>query len=164
MAKFCSNCGAALKADSVFCEECGMRVDAAPEVIIPPATDNGSVFTGFTPSSGTGGAFEKTKTMLEAAEIAISRNAQGKWCYWDAPGKYRNAAWNLKTFAEKEDKRLNKLDDHEGVLYYVVSPAGSVGHVYEDMYVYDDHRLILEWVFYAPGEGEETLPSAPEQL
>ncbi len=165
MAKFCTNCGAALKADSVFCEECGARVAApAPRETqpVPPAVDNGSVFTGFTPTSGAASAFARTQTMTEAAEIAVSRNPQGRWSYWSSPNKYRNLPWNLRTFAEKEDRRIGRLADHEGMLFYVVSPGGSLGQVYADEM--NDGRPVLEWVYFALGEGESTLPSAAEQL
>lgn len=165
MAKFCSNCGAALRSDSVFCEECGARVaPTAPQETqpVPPATDNGSVFAGFTPASGTVSIYTRTQTMTEAAEIAVSRNPQGKWSYWCSADKYRNLPWNLRTFAEKEDKRLGRFDDRGGMLYYVVSPGGSLGQVYADEM--NDGRPVLEWVYFAPGEGESTLPSAPEML
>ena len=202
MARFCTECGAPLREDSLFCEECGARVSPAPApeppaekqgggyvfvsapeegpakeqdtgyvrvpapepkaYVIPPATDNNSVFTGFTPSYGNVIAFEKTKTMCDAAELAVSRNTQGQWSFWDSPGKYRKTAGDLQRYAEKEDKRLGKFDDRGGILYYVVSPLGSVGQVYTDET--DDNRPVLEWVFFASGEGEATLPSAPEQL
>ena len=201
MARFCTECGAPLREDSLFCEECGARVSPAPApeppaekqgggyvfvsapeeeakeqdtgyvrvpapepkaYVIPPATDNNSVFTGFTPSYGNVIAFEKTKTMCDAAELAVSRNEGGKWSYWDSPGKYRNAARDLRRFAEKEDKRLSRFSDRGGILYYVVSPAGSVGQVLTDET--EIERPVLEWAFFAPGEDENTLPKSPEEI
>ena len=51
---------------------------------------------------------------------------------------------------------------HEGMLFYVVSPGGSLGQVYADEM--NDGRPVLEWVYFALGEGESTLPSEPETL
>ena len=162
MAKFCSNCGAPLAPDSVFCEECGTRLEPPREIVIPPATDNNSVFMGFTPDNGAEIVFVRTRTMTEAAEIAASRNAQGKWSFWDSPGRYKNSAGDVRRYAEKEDRRLGKFSDRGGIQYYVVSPSGSVGQVFTDET--DDDRPVLEWVYFAEGEGEDDLPAAPEQI
>lgn len=170
MAKFCTNCGAPLKPDSLFCEECGTRVGAAPAPQIhhvePPA-EAVNVVPSFTPAPQAQAPqapsrYAKTETMSEASEIAISRNKQGRWSYWSSPTKFRNIPWNLQHFAEKEDKRLSQLDDHEGMLYYVVSASGSLGQVYADEM--NDGKHVLEWVYFAPGESDDTLPSAPEEL
>ncbi|MBO4384896.1 MAG: zinc ribbon domain-containing protein [Clostridia bacterium] len=142
MARFCTNCGAELSADSLFCGKCSARVTA--------------------PQAAPSGAYVKTRTMAEAAEIAISLNAAGKWSYWSSPKKFRNIPWNLRSFAEKEDRRLGRLGDRGGMLYYVVSPFGSLGQVYADEM--NGGKPVLEWLYYVPGEGEAGLPSSPEKL
>ena len=173
MAKFCTNCGAPLSPDNLFCEDCGARIAPAQPRVEPDKRpgasdqrpgarriqDNDSgMYT------GTVSAFARTKNMTEAAGIAISRNPSGKWSYWDAPGSLNNNPRSLLRFSEKEDRRLSKTSDGEGIKFYTVSPAGSVGQVYEDEYQYDDHRLILEWVFFAPGESDRNLPQNPNEL
>ena len=101
------------------------------------------------------GAFARISTMTEAARLADARNPGGEWSYWDAPGRLNKNLRQLMRFAEKEDKRLSPSDG----VYYLVSRCGSVAHVFED-----EDGPVLEWVFYAPGEGAETLPSSPEAL
>ena len=172
---FCESCGAKLPEGSAFCEFCGARVQAAEE----PFPQTGPAFAppppaapvfGFAapvfaappepPEAPVEAAFARTRTMSEAVELAAARNAEGRWAYWDSPDALCEREKHLRRFAQKEDKRLH--GDPEGVLYYAVSPRGSVGHVFRD--AYEGRGEVLEWVYFAPGEGERTLPAAPEQL
>ena len=146
MARFCENCGARVPDDSVFCENCGARL--APPTSLNRLNEVPAV-------SGRSGTTARAETMTEAVPLAVSRNPSGAWSYWDSPDSPDWDARRLLRFAQKENKRLRGTD-----MLYLVSRAGSVGHIYED----EEEGRVLEWVFYAPGEDAESLPASPEEL
>lgn len=138
---YCENCGAKLPDDSAFCDHCGARLEPSVNEPMPQESE----------------AFTWTRTMVDAARVAESQNPSGEWSYWDSPGSLTETPRRLMRFAQKEDKRLS---DMEG-LYYLVSRAGSVGHLYKDE---EEGGFVLEWVFFAPGEDAESLPASPDEL
>ncbi len=150
-----------VSAPEPFVEPEYVQSEPAPATFTPPAYTP-PAYTPPVPPAPVQSLFQRAQTMTEAAGIAISRNPEGYWAYWDSPDTPTDNPRTLLRFAGKEDKRLSKVKDNEGVLYYVVSAAGSVGHVYADEM--NDGRPVLEWVFFAPGEGENNLPSSPEAL
>ena len=170
----------------MYCENCGARVtwqvngatfpeaNAEPPVaavetpapVIPPAAAKPVFKTtkppAFIPPEPEESPFATVETMTEAAEIAIDRNPEDVWCYWDSPDTPSDRGRHLLRFAEKEDKRLSRYDNRDGMICFVVSPGGSVGHIYADEM--NDGAHVLEWVFFAPGEGEFNLPAEPDEL
>ena len=157
---FCTQCGAQLSEGANFCKYCGATVAAAPmqqdapmqpQPVASPAPAFGSHGQGFV----------RFRSLTEAVELAIGRNAEGEWRNWDS-NWLDTSVRKIRRFAEKEDRRLADVDDGEGILYYVTSPMGSVGQTYEDDM--DDDKPVLEWLFYAPHESAESLPTTVWEL
>ena len=156
---FCDYCGMKLPDGSKCCIRCGavLEEDAAPEAS-PPAWAAVPV-TQLAPVPEV--SFARLQTMSEAAELAIERNKAGDWSYWDSPRSFTESQRSLRRFCAKEDKRISGLDDYGGIQYYVVSPEGALGQVYLDE---EDNHAILEWVYFTPEEGQEVLPSFPDDI
>jgi len=154
---YCDFCGARLPENSVFCPECGARL--APLTDTPPIPESKPN----TPASASpsNGQFNRTRTLTEAARLAIEHNALGLWSSWDSSRRFTESAQKLLRLCEKEDRYIASLDDRSGVQYYVVSPDGAIGQVYLDD---NDEHLFLEWMYYTPNRAPEELPSAPGEL
>ena len=141
---YCTNCGAKLEDDSRFCDQCGaavaVPVSAAPAYSAP---ENGE------------GAFARTATMTEAAQIAMTRNPDQEWSHWDLPTYFTYSAKKFLRYCEKEDKRLQGEP-----VSYVVSPDGALARIY----VGDNGENVLEWGFYTRGCPPEALPKTLAEL
>ena len=96
----------------------------------------------------------KTKTMEEAAAIAIERNGQGEWSFKDLPDQFDVNARNVAKFALKQDK-YPENKNHE----FYVSISGAIGQ-----YIYEKGNKVFEWDFYTHEEGPEVLPAMPEEI
>jgi len=181
--KRCPVCGAVLEPDSVFCESCGARLTpdepadewkvSVPEEPVspppPPVTVSAPVLQEpvFAPAPAvqqSAGGFTRTGSLTESAKLAVSRNPSGEWSSWDNLKRMDMNVKKLLRHCEREDKIISSYEDHEGVICYVVSPGGSIGHIYEDDTEEGNNPMILEWLFFAPGESGNMLPTDPGQV
>lgn len=183
---FCDYCGKKLPDDSTFCWECGAQlasvlnnkrqaepdknwVKAArmPEKAMdaPPMPESTAGENQPAPASSTepasGGLFTRTQTLAQAAQLAIRRNPEGEWSYWDSPGRFNIGPKKLQRACEKEDREINSFDDRNGVQFFVVSPDGAIAQIYLDD---NDENLILEWLYFTPLCPKKELPRNPEEL
>jgi len=181
--KRCPVCGAVLEPDSVFCESCGARLTpdepadewkvSVPEEPVspppPPVTVSAPILQEpvFAPAPAvqqSAGGFTRTGSLTESANLAVSRNPSGEWSSWDNLKRMDMNVKKLLRHCEREDKIISSYEDHEGVICYVVSPGGSIGHIYEDDTEEGNNPMILEWLFFAPGESGNMLPTDPGQV
>ncbi|MBQ1910963.1 MAG: zinc-ribbon domain-containing protein [Erysipelotrichaceae bacterium] len=137
MSKFCPDCGRKLLDGALFCDYCGKKMPALKR-------DLNVEKKGLT----------KTKTMEEAAAIAIERNGQGEWSFKDLPDPFGVNARNVAKFALKQDK-YPENKNHE----FYVSISGAIGQ-----YIYEKGNKVFEWDFYTHEEGPEVLPVMPEEI
>ena len=148
---YCVRCGANIPDESRFCSQCGAKVlmpmtVPAAESAVPPVEEAG---------------FERTRTLVQAAELASQRAPDQEWSYWDTPTLFSTSLKRLLRFCEKEDRRLEGIEDDEGVLYYLVSPGGAIGQEYTSEI---EGSRELEWLFYSKEDGSEDLPETSEEL
>ena len=112
-------------------------------------------------ASPSNGQFNRTRTLTDAARLAIEHNALGLWSSWDSSRRFTESAQKLLRLCEKEDRYLASTDDNEGIQFFVVSPDGAIGQVHFDD---NDTYLILEWMYYTPSRAPEDLPQTPDEL
>ena len=166
--RICPSCGVELREDSRFCENCGAWIAGASGMTsVPAAVKNfGMPPEGAganVPASGTG-EFTRTYTLMEALPIAIERNTQELWSTSRYPDYFEDDARTVRRYCEKEDKKIEGLQNRNGVRFYVVSPDVSIGVVAADVSKYEG-PISLSWLFIAPGDEEEGyLPQKPEEL
>ena len=162
---FCDFCGARITEGSRFCPACGARLAVlkspgqdAPRTSKPGAGRIASP----EPSASSSAPCARTRTMTEAAGLAVPRNPSGTWRdRFDSGRSFTVDAKKLLRLCEKEDRYVDSCEDRNGVLYYVVSPGGAVGQVYLDD---GDEYLIPEWMYLTPASDREKLPQTPDEL
>ena len=161
---FCSECGKELRANAAFCAYCGHPVnndkDATPNnlntqtqqpvqmssngiPIINASADmvyrygHSSAASQATPSQSAGEVYYMTRTMTQAANLAVLRATEWRRAY-EGEEDYETSQFypdcNIKKLlkiAEKEDasnaKRNTKVS-------YIVSPEGAIGEIVDEDY------------------------------
>ena len=153
--RFCRSCGAELDGDAVFCESCGAPAEGTPA---------GSAAKTQKSESGplSESAYAQTSTWSAAAKIAVERNIQQEWSYWDDADNFDYTPKSLLRFCEKEDERLADWREEEEYTY-VVSPDGSIGQFFVDDAA-GDGGYVFEWVFYTRECNPEEMPRSYDEI